>query len=109
VSNTERRSQRRDPRKEGLDPIDTTLSQRAREKKMFKRLVVVATKTDRRNSITKGRKVLGGIRNAMTNLPAEISNFPVQRKEKKLTPGDRPVKVSKQRQKFSHRIRLAWI
>jgi len=107
VSDTKRRSQWRDPRQEGLDPIDTAPSQRAREKKMFKRPLVVTTKTDRRNSITKRRKALSGVRNAITNLPTEVGNFSVEKKEKKLTSNHRPVKVTKRWQKFGDTMRLA--
>ena len=66
-------------------------------------------KTDRRDSITKRRKALSVVRNAMTNLPTEVGNFSVQRKEKKLTPDHRPVTVSKRWQKFGDTMRLARI
>jgi len=75
------------------------------KKEMGGRLQSMPTKTGRVVGVTKRQETISSIKNAVSNLPVEVDNWPIRIKEEKLPPRSRPIKDTERRKELFNTVR----
>ena len=100
------RSQRRTAEHQRIQPGQHRLRKRTGEEQVLERLDSRATKTIRRNSVTKRRQTFSGVENTVSHLPAQINDWTIHVKPVELIPSKRPVQWPVLPRKLCHTMRV---
>ena len=88
-------SSRDDTKKEGLNPIHTTLCKRAMTKQVLYRFQRMAATKSQGMVISKRNQTIHSHQGAVIHLPRKVNDTTVQRHIKELGPGKGPVQITK--------------
>ena len=92
------------------NPVQTAPEEWTGEEEMFRRLKIVTAETRWLVLlVAKRNQAFYSVEHSVSNLPAEISDFSIQRHELQRFPCCRPVKRSKRWHKFLDTVQLDWI